>query len=850
MPRILPDFTFDRLSFWLGFLAATLLWLLLAWLRPVIRNAWEGMKARLAAARRGLQTTTEERFAGDILRQAQKSHLAAALFSLDEILIAPRLLAPPAPVEPEQPLAPDDITDRTWTYLPDWPEIASLYHAPTLTLAEALQGGTNLAVIGAPGSGKSVALAYFASLVARHDPDSGDFAQFVPVLLHAADLQLPAEDPKNPLATLIQAAAAHASALVQPRLATMLKSAGDEGRLLLLLDGLDECTPTLISAAVNFLTSLMEHYPRLRVVVAASPEHMEGLLELGFVPMPLATWDSNLRSAFIRQWSNLWTRVVSPLNKAEQEEVDPLLINGWLLNDPAPATPLETTLKIWAAYAGDSLGATPPHAIEAYVRRMTVGKTNARLALEKLAAEMTLDMKPVATRKEAENWIAAFEVPEAFEVPDAPDPRDVLPENEKVRKRKGPATKSITAYGMLPGLADHGLVNLRPGDRLTLVHPVITGYLAAVALPQQEALEAGVLRCLAGQPEWTGKFMALQYLSGEARASEWVNPMLQGPEIDLFMQGLLRAARWLPSAPENTAWRAAVMRQLATTVQNAELAFGIRARALAALVCSGSAGVGVLLRQWLTSPDPMQRRLAAMGCGALQDVKAVPDLENLLDDELLSVRQAACLGLVAVGTKPALEAVASALLSGDELLRRAAAEALANNPEEGFPTLEEGSSMPDLMVRRAVVFGLARVRQPWAVGTLEKMQSDGQWAVQSAVNQELESLRRPNARVPRKLAPLTNTPWLIAFAGEQGMGVAPGKPAMDLLYQALHSGSEEQRLATLYYLTRAGDESSVLPLYQVFYTSQDEIRETTLNALWHLGANGITLPMPMQFGYK
>jgi HEAT repeat protein len=174
---------------------------------------------------------------------------------------------------------------------------------------------------------------------------------------------------------------------------------------------------------------------------------------------------------------------------------------------------------------------------------------------------------------------------------------------------------------------------------------------------------------------------------------------------------------------------------------------------------------------------------------------------------------------------------------------------LANHPEEGHPTLQEASALEDTAVRRAAAFGLGRVRQPWAIAILEKLHlEDEQWIVQDAAAQMLDAIRKPHPRTPCPLPALTQTAWLIAFAGERGMGVAPGKPAYDLLYLALRQGNEDQRLAATYYLSQNVDPSAVLPLYQTYFPSTGELRETAFCALWSLAAAGINLPPPVQYG--
>ena len=95
--------------------------------------------------------------------------------------------------------------------------------------------------------------------------------------------------------------------------------------------------------------------------------------------------------------------------------------------------------------------------------------------------------------------------------------------------------------------------------------------------------------------------------------------------------------------------------------------------------------------------------MGVLGCGYLQDAKAVPELALLMADPTPMLRQAVSLALVAIGSQAALEHVADALLHSDENLRRWSAEALASHVEEGHPTLQEGSTLDDILVRRAVI---------------------------------------------------------------------------------------------------------------------------------------------------
>jgi len=71
----------------------------------------------------------------------------------------------------------------------------------------------------------------------------------------------------------------------------------------------------------------------------------------------------------------------------------------------------------------------------------------------------------------------------------------------------------------------------------------------------------------------------------------------------------------------------------------------------------------------------------------MRDIKSMNFWKVFLHTPSASARRAACLALVAIGTNEALEIVARTLLNADEELRRAAAEALANDPGEGHAML-------------------------------------------------------------------------------------------------------------------------------------------------------------------
>jgi hypothetical protein len=197
-----------------------------------------------------------------------------------------------------------------------------------------------------------------------------------------------------------------------------------------------------------------------------------------------------------------------------------------------------------------------------------------------------------------------------------------------------------------------------------------------------------------------------------------------------------------------------------------------------------------------------------------------------------------------------MDEIASSLLHGDEMLRRAAAEAMSIYAGEGQNMLREGAEMKDeLDVRRAVAYGLGRIHQPWAEELLNKLQvEDDQWVVRNAAMEMIEENRKPNRHIPKRLPPPSESPWLIAFAGKQGMGISPDVHPTELLLMALKSENPEEGLASLAYLRIMPVEGVFGALYQAMYGREPELREAVFQTISEMAARGVDIPDPLQFG--
>lgn len=826
--------TIDSFSFLLGLILASLAWWIISILRPAFQQMRKSFLAKQAERQAIINKSAgiEQRYLQSVLLYAQGLHLAAPLFSLDEIIEPPTLLAPPPRIEPGAPLITEDIVDETVPYIPAWPELAAIYNGSKLTLSQALSGNSDIVLMGQPGMGKTVALAYLASRLARRDPEPDLPEDMVPFLFHVADLDLPVKK-DDPLISIINLIAEKAPVRDSARIPDFVRQTFSEGRALLLLDGTDELTPEGLKNAVEFIKTLKREYPKTRMVTTASSEYLDGLVTLNFIPLAMSAWNARQRKNFLEKWGNLWTKLVAVEAWAQTtEQVDPILLNGWLNPENSNLTPLELTLTTWSAYAGDITGPRPFDAIDAHLRRLSFGDTP-REALEQLAFQITINAEPIFDPQKARDWIKSFEPPELANTSEAGD--ETIDKNSKIMV--------APSFGLITKMVESGMFSLHRTNRMRFSHPVFCGYLAGKSLTKYKS------ESLFDQEPCISKNLALNFMAAFGDITLLVDRFLSLLDRPLS-RNLLTPARWLCDAPLQLSWRGRVMAKLVEFLRQAGQPLSLRGQALCALIRSGDFSVAVPLRQMLKEEDNDLQLLAALGCGALKDLKSIELLSLLMSNQSPNIRRAACLALVNIGTTTALDIVASALLHGDEYLRRAAAEALANHPGEGYAMLKEGAEMKeDLLVRRSVVYGLGRISEPWAEELVSRLEiGDDQWAVRNAAMEVIENRQHLNPHIPQRLPPPTESSWIIAFAGKQGLGVSPDKPPTELLLNALKSGTEEEKFASLAYLRMIPVESVFGALYQAMYGGEPTLREAIFQIFAEMAARGVDVPDPVQFG--
>lgn len=878
----MPNFqlTVDRLSFWLGFIAASLLWWVFLRIRPLFPQWREQIRQNIDTISQRNLSGVEEYLRRETLRRAQRQHLAACLFSLDEILIQPKLLVPPGGQDPSAPIPQMSIAGQYLPYLPDWPELVASLGVPTITPLQAIQTGRHLAIIGQAGSGRTVALAHLASQIARQDPAAGKYSSAVPLFSHALEINPTLVEDKDPLLNLIKVIAGNASVVMQPQIPRFLQSVfrDKQRRVVLFLDGFDELAPTQVADVMKFLIALQKKHARLQIIITASADYIDGLTKANFYPLSLAAWNQAQRMELAKKWGELWISQLLPETKRQGPavEIDPLLIQNWLANEYAYVSPLEWTLRLWGAYAGDLSGSSPLAILDTYLTRF-LPKPIYIPALEELARQMVI--KPTASLNftEMEQILSSYQIvkqpvpvtgrgdPEmdtdaGLREAVAPDTTTAAvvedhqaaststePEKKKKAAKKG-RREAVVSRGeeIVNALTNAGIFVEFANHQIRFASPVFLAFLAGMRITPEEA--ANIAQQTAKKLDWPVYPLVLQYNAACNENPEWVYALIEDPVAPLF-RNLLLAARWLRDAPANAGWRPHIMRILVNLLQNETLPFGSRARVVSAFYLSRDPSTAKLFRQLLLSRSAIVRQAALMGCGALGNPQLINDILGMLADPVSAVRYTACLALAAIPGEAALNAVVEILLSGDEEIRQASAEALAQIQPDGHKVLEEAATVDDLLTRRAAVFGLFQINEPWSQKLLEKMAvEDGQWVVRNAAGQALDALQQTTPLLPKSLPKPSESPWLITFASRFGMGLLPGQPATDVLLSVLKSGSIEEQIAALFYLREQADEGVIRAIYEILYSGQEQLQEPGMHALWWIAASGYKLPSPTQFG--
>ena len=81
---------------------------------------------------------------------------------------------------------------------------------------------------------------------------------------------------------------------------------------------------------------------------------------------------------------------------------------------------------------------------------------------------------------------------------------------------------------------------------------------------------------------------------------------------------------------------------------------------------------------------------------------------------------------------------------------------------------------------------------------------------------------------------MSDLPWLNQFAAKEGIGVAPGKAALEMIRRALTKGSPEEQVAALEAIAWSQSDELNLELNQALSSGLPHLRDAAFEAIWQI----------------
>jgi hypothetical protein len=498
--------------------------------------------------------------------------------------------------------------------------------APVSRRAEhALSGHRRILIRGSAGSGKTTLLQWLATATARRElpPSLDDLDDCVPLLIRlralAGRAELPA--PEEFLTAVAKPLAGH------PRSAGWVTEQMERGRILLLVDGVDEIPEADREQTRRWLTDLMDAYPDVRYVVTTRPSAVrEGwLARVGFTELELLPMSRGDVAAFIARWHSA-AASGRPLDERYERWRDGLTAAVVAKPDLGRLATSPLMCGLTCALNRDRNGYLPEGRMELYAAAldMLLGRRDRERGI---ASPDGLDLsseQQIQLLQRLAYWLASngqAEIGHALAV--------------KILGSALPAMPAVTGTPeqvLRHLLVRSGLLRRPTTETVDFVHRTFQDYLAAKAAIEDESL--GMLARNAHDDQWED---VLRMSVGHARPRERAT----------LLRSLLAQAEQDPAHANRLRLLAAASLEHAT-----ELDPAVRQEvtaATAALVpphddeaAKELATAGTVVLDLLPGPDGLDRataRAVVVTATTIADHRAVPLLRRYADHPSVGVRE-------------------------------------------------------------------------------------------------------------------------------------------------------------------------------------------------------------------
>lgn len=727
----LSNFQIEKISFFLGFFSAIILIFASSKVKKYLPEIKKYLSTYSFWFQRNQLNNIRDLVYKNAYFQAQSNHLAKDLFPLDEILIEPAFMVQPDIPSEENTTFHCEISSIVPS-TPDFPVLSRNYNYPRLNTEDILKSRANIVICGLPGAGKTVALSHLVSLLVNH-PKKQSLPEKTPFLISAHDINV-----DIPFTSIIDILVDYLSMKIQNagknQLQKFIRNEIELNNCILLIDSLDELHPDQHQKFVHLLEQINEEKPDLQIITTATPIYLGNLIKLGFSPIYISNWSNNQIVNFYEKWGSHWTDALD--NVAPEYQTKNSLIKSWVSSNLSPMTPLEYTLFVWGAFSGNLSGQNIKSFISSYLDRVLPDKKQQN-NLSSLAYKCLMDHT-----------------------------------HQLVEDKKAEELEIFIKSGIIEQVATH---------HYKFKHSQILSYLAFLSVDQNEP------QFSKNDNYWP---TMISYFGFKSKIPELLMSNFENSEdFASKLLGIYQISYLAKHSQHEDKTHNQLIKLLVNIIQNRDVIFELRLRALAGLIQTNNSNIPILVRQMMSKNeiDFLQFSLYTIGC-MNKESSFINDILKLTKASSQTLKKLAYLVLTTFREDVAMHELGKALLSEHEKIRQIIAESFAFENDQGEEILKEAITLDEIVVRRSAIFGLIKINEDWAKNILSKLAiEDSQWVIRNAASQATEFLAKENPIIPKRIAPIYKNQWLIKFAGKNNLGVAKGQSNSNVLIMALLS---------------------------------------------------------------
>ncbi len=676
-------------------------------------------------------------------------------------------------------------------------------------------------LVGRPGSGKTTSLARL--FLEEAEAASRDPKKRIPVLLELKHYQ------ETPMNLIRRSLGQHGLELIEDEANRLL----DEGRFLLLFDGLNELPSEDSRRAVSSFRSLHPKTP-----MAFTTRELGGAFDLGIERrldmLPLT--EPQLKQfveAYLPGRSEAFVRKLR--DRVKELARTPLFL--WML----------CALFKGTEEMPENLGLVFRTFAEQYQKTVKHGAP---------VKEESRDSWEQALQQLAFKMLQADSPTELRLVVDGKQGKDIL---GRFIADSGLAGK-IDAAELLRDLINHHLIQRASDNAIEFRHQLIQEYYAAeqlltiVLTLDDETLKREYLNYL----KWTEPLaLMLELVDNKEQALRIVRLAL---DVDLMLGARLAGSVRREFQDESVKLVTGldlhlplIIDLLERTHSEAALAplsmslegedSDLRRSAANALGEIGTEAAVPPLVRALNDKNGMVRESAVEALGEIGTEAAVTPLLQALKDQDFCVRSSAAGALGKIGTEAALTPLLQALKDGDRSVRRQAAYALGEiGTEAAVKALLQALKDEVSYVRRQAAYALGEIGTEAAVKALLQALKDGNWYVVRSAADALGKIGT-EAAVKALLQALKDEDWCARSMAAYALGEIGTEAAVKPLLQALKDEDWHVVRSAAGALDKIGTEAAVKPLLQALKDEDQQIREEAARALGRIGTEAAVTPL-------